>query len=146
MVENDQRPEILDMVVVQPNQDDDQVLRQARQNNIVVHDNITNVVERVLVQNGLNMGLYWSNYISQLSGYVRQAELPRGWKVPKFTKFTDNTSESTVEHVARYQTKVGDLANNKNLKIKYFPNSLTKNIFTLFNTLPPNFIFTCGIP
>ena len=34
IIENDQRPENLDMVLVQHNQDADQVLRQARQNNM----------------------------------------------------------------------------------------------------------------
>lgn len=48
-VEHDQRTEGLDMVLVQYNQDADQVLRQARQDNVGVHDNINNIVERVLV-------------------------------------------------------------------------------------------------
>jgi hypothetical protein len=68
---------------------------------------------------------------------VLQTELPRDWKIPKFTKFDKDTSESTVEHITRYLTEVGDLANNENLKMKYFPNSLTKNAFTWFTTLPP---------
>jgi len=35
-----------------------------------------------------------------------------------------------------------DLANNENLKMKYFPSSLTKNAFTWFTTLPPHSIFS----
>lgn len=50
--------------------------------------------------------------------FVLQTELPRGWKVPKFTKFAGNTEESTVEHVARYQTDVDHIANNEELKLK----------------------------
>lgn len=88
------------------------------------------------------MGLYRPNFISPLSDYVRQTELPRGWKVPKFTKFASNTSESTVEYVSRYQTEVSDIANNENLKMKYFPNSLTKNAFTWSTTLPPHRVQT----
>ena len=61
------------------------------------------------------------NYTSPLSEYIQQTELPRGWKVPKFTKFSGDTSESTIEHIARYLTEVGDIANNENLRIKYFP-------------------------
>ncbi|XP_050897405.1 probable protein phosphatase 2C 51 [Lathyrus oleraceus] len=64
-----------------------------------------------------------------------------GWKVPDFTKFSGDTNESTVEHVARYQSKADNLANNENLKTKYFPNDLTKNVFMWLNTLPPQFIF-----
>ncbi|XP_050897364.1 uncharacterized protein LOC127104207 [Lathyrus oleraceus] len=67
-------------------------------------------------------------------------KLPRGCKIPKFTKFSGDTSESTIEHIARYMTEAGDLANSENLRMKYFPSSLTKNTFTWFTTLPPNFI------
>lgn len=63
-------------------------------------------------------------------------------KYPKFTKFDVDTSESTIEHVARYHTKAGDIANNENLKIKYFPISLTKNAFTWFTTLPSHSVQT----
>lgn len=42
------------------------------------------------------------------------------WKVPKFTNFARDTSESKVEHFTRYQTEAGDIANNENLKMKYF--------------------------
>ena len=78
----------------------------------------------------MNVGLHGPNYRSPLSDYILQTELPRGLKVPKFTKFSGDTSESTVEHVARYLIEAGDLANNENLRIKYFPSSLTKNAFT----------------
>ncbi|KAK2410036.1 hypothetical protein QL285_045428 [Trifolium repens] len=81
------------------------------------------------------------HFVSALSEYVLQTELPRGWKIPKFTKFAGDTSESTVEHIARYLTEAGDLTNNENLRMKYFPNSLTKNAFTWFTTLPPHSIF-----
>lgn len=64
-----------------------------------------------------------------------QTELPSGWKLPKFTKFAGDVEESTVEYVSRYQIEIGDLVVNDNLRMKYFPNSLTKNVFTLFTTL-----------
>ncbi|XP_058757431.1 uncharacterized protein LOC131630697 [Vicia villosa] len=95
-----------------------------------------------MAQNGFNTGLRRPNYTSPLSDYVIQTELTRGVKVPKFTKFAGDTSESTVEHVSRYLTKTGDLVNNENLRMKYFPSSLTKYAFTWFTTLPPNSIDT----
>jgi hypothetical protein len=70
------------------------------------------------------MGLHRPNLVSALSEYVLESELPRNWKVPKFTKFA------------------GEMANNENLKLKYFPSSLTKNAFTWFTTLPPHSIFS----
>ncbi|XP_050890075.1 uncharacterized protein LOC127095425 [Lathyrus oleraceus] len=39
-------------------------------------------------------------------------------------------------------TEAGDLANSENLRMKYFPSSLTKNAFMWFTTLPPNSIDT----
>jgi hypothetical protein len=47
---------------------------------------------------------------------------------------------STIEHIARYLTEAGDLANDENLRLKYFPNSLTNNAFTWFTTLEPHLI------
>ncbi|XP_050888830.1 uncharacterized protein LOC127093990 [Lathyrus oleraceus] len=77
-----------------------------------------------------------------IANFILQTELPRGWKVLKFTKFVGDIEESTVEHVARYQTEAGDIKNNEDLKLKYFPSSLTKNAFTWFTTLPPQSIQT----
>jgi hypothetical protein len=42
------------------------------------------------------------NFVSPLSEYVLQTELPRGYKIPKFTTFAGDTNESTVEHITRY--------------------------------------------
>jgi len=69
-------------------------------------------------------------------------ELPRGWKILKFTKFGGETRESIVKHIARYLTEAGDITNNENLRMKYFPSCLTKNAFTCFTTLPLYSIFT----
>src|SRR3954467_11426722 len=113
--------------IVQRHQDADHVLRNIQQDVNVGHNNISNVVEQILVQNGINVGLHRPNFVSPLLEYVRKTEFPRGWKVPKFTKFVGETGESIVEHVVRFQTEAGDLANNENLKMKYFPSYLTKN-------------------
>lgn len=76
------------------------------------------------------MGLHRRNFVSALSEYVLMEELPRGWKVPKFTKPRGETSESSVEHIAPYLTEAGDITNNENLRMKYFPSTLTKIAFT----------------
>src|SRR3954467_10853353 len=103
-------------------------------------NNLTAMIERAMANNGLSTGLRRPNYTSPISDYIMQTELPRGTKVPKFTKFSGETNESTVEHIARYLTEAGDLAGNEDLRIKYFPSSLTKNAFVWFTTLPPNSI------
>jgi len=53
-------------------------------------------------QNGLNIGLHRPNFVSPLSELVLQSELPRGYKIPKFTKFARDTSDSTIEHITQY--------------------------------------------
>src|SRR4051812_2316267 len=63
--------------IVQRHQDADHVLRNIQQEVNVGHNNISNVVEQILVQNGINVGLHRPNFVSPLSEYVRQTELPR---------------------------------------------------------------------
>jgi len=129
-------------ILVQRNQDADQVVRQVQQKKFDGRNKIANIVETLLVQNSFNMGLHRPNFVSALADYVIAEELPKGWKIPKFTKFGGETNESTVEHIARYLTEAGDIANNENLRMKYFPSSLTKNAFTWFTTLTPHSMFT----
>ena len=88
----------------------------------------------------MNIGLQRPNYTSHLLECVLKVELPRGWKVPKFTKFIGDTNESIVEHIAQNLTEAGDIVNNQNLRMRYFPSSLAKNTFTWFTTLPAYFI------
>lgn len=85
---------------------------------------------RSLARGGLNFSLRGPNYLSPLHDYIRQAEFPKGCKVPKFTKFAGETNELIIEHVARYETNASDIANDEGLKMRYFPSSLTKNAFT----------------
>ncbi|XP_050875960.1 uncharacterized protein LOC127079622 [Lathyrus oleraceus] len=125
--------------MVNRDQDADEVIHRVRRENMMEND-LTSMIERIMAQNGLNTGLRQPNYSSPLPEYILQTELPRGCKIPKFTKFSEDTSESTIEHIARYMTEAGDLANSENLRMKYFPSSLTKNTFTWFTTLPPNSI------
>ena len=102
---------------------------------MVVENNLTNIVERIMARNGMNT-MPRPTY----SEYILQAENPRGWKIPKYSKFGGETGESTVEHIARYLTKSGVMANNEGSRVKHFPSSLTKGAFTWFTTLPPNSI------
>ncbi|XP_050890370.1 uncharacterized protein LOC127095770 [Lathyrus oleraceus] len=127
------------VIMVNRDQDADEVIHRVRRENMMEND-LTSMIERIMAQNGLNTGLRRPNYSSPLSEYVLQTELPRGCKIPKFTKFSRDTSEFTIDRIARYINEAGDLANSENLRMKYFPSSLTKNAFTWFTTLPPNSI------
>ncbi|KAK2428173.1 hypothetical protein QL285_026709 [Trifolium repens] len=93
------------IVLVNRNQNADDVVRNVQNNNFAGQNNIANLVETILAQNGLNIGMHMPHFVYALSEYVLQTELPRGWKIPKFTKFAGDTSESRVEHIARYLTE-----------------------------------------
>ena len=138
-VQNEQPRPIL---MVNRDQNADEIVHRIRNDNLVAENNLTTMIERIMAQNGLNSGFRRPNYTSHIIDYIMQTELPRGVKVPKFTKFAGDTSESTVEHIARYLTEAGDIENDENLRIKYFPSSLTKNTFTWFTTLPPGSVDT----
>ena len=128
-------------ILVDRHQDADQVVMQACRNNYEGENNIANVVEPLLAQNGFNMGLHRPNFVSALFEYVLMTELPRNWKVLKFNKFAGETNESTFEHIARYLMEAGDIANNENLKMKYFPSSLTKKRLYMVYNIASSFYF-----
>ncbi|XP_050909728.1 uncharacterized protein LOC127123561 [Lathyrus oleraceus] len=85
------------VVLVNRNQDPDQVIRQVRHDAAVREQNLEVILERIIVQNGVSSCLQRPTYSSPLPDFILQTELPRGWKVLKFTKFTGDTEESTVE-------------------------------------------------
>ena len=89
------------------------MVRRAQQNNFGGQNYIVNLFEQILVQNGLNVGMCRPNFVSPFDEYIMQTELPRGWKVPKFTKFAGEPNESTAEHIARYELEARNLANQE---------------------------------
>ena len=93
-----------------------------------------------MARNVLDTILQRPTYSSALSEYILHAELPKGWKIPKYTKFGGESGKSVVEHIARYLTELGNMAINENLRVHFFLSSLTKAAFTWFTTLPPNTI------
>ncbi|XP_050908418.1 uncharacterized protein LOC127122054 [Lathyrus oleraceus] len=126
--------------MVNRNQNVDDIIRQVRHDDVAADNNLTAIVERIMVRNGVNFGLRRPNYTSPLAEYVLQTDAPLRTKIPKFTKFIGDTTESIVEHMARYIFEAGDMSNNESLQMKFFPSSLTKNAFTWFTTLPQNSI------
>ena len=114
----------LEVILVNGNHDADEVLRNVQQQHIGAHDNMANLVENIMVHNGLNLCLHRPNFVSPLLEYVLQT------KIPKFTTVVGDTIESTIEHITYYLTEAEDITNNENLRLKLFPNSLTKNAFT----------------
>lgn len=96
------------------------------------------MVKNILAQNDLNVGLHGPNFVLALSKYVFQTELPRWWKIPKFTKLSRDTSESNVEYIAYYLAEEGDIASQQ----RVFDNEIFSKFFNqecihmVYNPLP----------
>ena len=105
------------------------------------HQNVERMVEQTLNRHGFNIGLSDRMlFASPFPLEVQMLDMPRGYKIPKFSKFSGDLEESTVEHVARFTLECGDLATSEMLKMKLFPSSLTREAFSWFTTLTPNSI------
>ena len=97
-----------DIQIVNRGQNADQVLQRLRQNNAGGHHNLTRAVEQVLNHFGFNVGYAnQPHFVSAFPDYVQQVEIPQGRKPPKsLTKFSGESGESTVEHIARYTMEI----------------------------------------
>jgi hypothetical protein len=71
-----------------------------------------------------------------------QLPYPRGYRVPKFSKFSGEDDKTTLEHVGQFILQCGEASANKVIKLKIFPLSLSDTTFTWFTSLAPNSIFT----
>jgi len=61
-------------ILVNRHQDADQVVMLARRNNYEGQNNIANIVEALLAQNGFNMGLHRPNFVSEKVAYVEAGD------------------------------------------------------------------------
>jgi hypothetical protein len=74
--------------------------------------------------------------------YYDQLPYPRGYIVPKFSKFSWEDGKTTLEHVGQFILQCGEASANDALKLRRFPLSLSGTAFTWFTSLAPNSIFT----
>jgi len=63
---------------VDRNHDADEVVRNVQQQNFGAQNNIATLLENIMAQNSLNVGLHRPNFVSPLSESVIQTELPKG--------------------------------------------------------------------
>ena len=66
--------------------------------------------------------------------------LPHRYRIPDFTKFTGNGKVTTMEHVSRYLSQLGEAASEEALKVRLFSQSLSELAFAWFTSLSPNSI------
>ena len=66
--------------------------------------------------------------------------LPTNYRLLEFTKFTSQDSTSTIEHVNRYLTQLGEASVEDAHRVCFFSLSLSGPVFTWFSSLPVNSI------
>ena len=66
--------------------------------------------------------------------------LPTNYRLPEFAKFTGPGSISTIEHVSRYLTQLGEASVEDAHRVRFFSLSLSGPAFTWFSSLPVNSI------
>ena len=66
--------------------------------------------------------------------------LPTNYRFLEFPKFTGQDSTSTIEHVSRYLTQLGEASIEDDNRIRFFSLSLSGLAFTWFSSLPINSI------
>jgi hypothetical protein len=74
--------------------------------------------------------------------YYDQLPYPRGYRVSKFFKFSEDDGKITLEHVGQFILQCGEASANNVLKLRMFPLSLYETAFTWFTSLAHNSIFT----
>ena len=66
--------------------------------------------------------------------------LPTNYRLLEFAKFTGQDSTSTIEHVSRYLTQLGEALVEDAHRVCFFSLSLSRPAFTWFSSLPVNSI------
>ena len=66
--------------------------------------------------------------------------LPANYRLPEFAKFTGQDSTSTIEHVSRYLTQLGEEYIEEAHQVHFFSLSLSGPAFSWFSSLLVNSI------
>jgi len=66
--------------------------------------------------------------------------LPTNYRLQEFAKFTGQDSTSTIEHVSRYLTQLGEASVEEAHRVRFFSLSLSGPAFTWFLSLAVNSI------
>ena len=82
----------------------------------------------------------WPAYNRPYPPQVDLVEFLVNYKVPKFSLFSGDEEQSTIEHIDRFTVQCGHVGGIKALKLRLFPNSLTGIAFSWYANLPANSI------
>ncbi|KAM2888782.1 hypothetical protein FF1_012460 [Malus domestica] len=78
-------------------------------------------------------------FIHPYPAYVEKFEYPKGFKIPDFSLFAEESSLSSLEHVARFTAQCRDV-NSDFHKLRLFNFLLIGSAFAWYINLPPNSI------
>jgi hypothetical protein len=106
-------------------------------------NNLTNQLATILCESfGIELKGRGGIYQKAYPDYYDQLPYPRGYRVPKFAKFSGEDGKTTLEHVGQFILQCGEASANDILKLRMFPLSLSSTAFTWFTSFAPNSIFT----
>ena len=80
------------------------------------------------------------SYKRPYSEWYDLVALPTNYRFPKFAKFIGQDSTSTIEHVSRYLTQLGEASIEEAHRVRFFSLSLSGLAFTWFSSLLVNSI------
>ena len=98
------------------------------------------VIEIIKNQFGLKPKRLTFSYKCPYPEWYDLVALPTNYRLPEFAKFTDQDSTSTIEHVSRYLTQLGEASVEKAHRVRFFSLSLPGPTFTWFSSLLVNSI------
>jgi hypothetical protein len=107
-----------------------------------VSDVVREQITRTLRELGFSPKGRVRSYQNSYPDYFDSVPYPRGFRMPDFTKFTEEDSRSTYEHVGKYLAQISDLGANDVYRIQLFPLSLSGTAFNWFTYLAPNSVNT----
>jgi hypothetical protein len=81
-------------------------------------------------------------YQKSYPDYYNQLPYPRGYRVPKFSKFSGEDGKTTLDPIGQFILQCGEASANDTIKLRMFPLALSGMAFTWFTSLAPNSIFT----
>ena len=98
------------------------------------------VTEMMKNQFGLKLKGMTFSYKRPYPEWYDLVALPTNYRLLEFAKFTSHDSTSTIEHVSRYLTQLGEASVEDAHRVRLFSLSLSGPAFTWFSSLAVNSI------
>ena len=111
-----------------------------KNSNLNTDELLLRVTEMMKNQFGLKPKGHTFSYKCPYLEWYDLVALPMNYRLPGFAKFTRQDSTSTIEHVSRYLTQLGEASIEEAHRVHFFSLSLSGPAFTWFSSLVVNSI------